>query len=108
MCRVQRHGQRLCRPRHITVLGTYERNHEQLRRILPKGRTHMDELGAADVTLCCSHVNSYPLASPGGLGPIDSLGGLLAADVLDLLGVRRIDPRDVVLRPSLVPHAVDQ
>ena len=43
-----------------------ERNHEQLRRILPKGRTHMDELSAGDVALVCSHVNSYPLTSLGG------------------------------------------
>ena len=85
-----------------------ERNHEQLRRILPKGRTHMDELSAGDVALVCSHVNSYPLASLGGRSPIDSLGGLLSDDVLDLLGVRRVEPRDVVLRPSLVPHAVDR
>lgn len=106
-------GSRRCRVFYCDAMesnqkSACERNHEQLRRILPKGRTHMDELSAADVALCCSHVNSYPLASLGGASPIDSLGGLLADDVLDLLGVRRIEPRDVVLRPSLVPHAVDQ
>ena len=40
--------------------------------------------------------------------PTDSLGGLLSNDVLPLLGVERIDPRDVVLRPNLMPRAVDQ
>lgn len=106
-------GSRRCRVFYCDAMesnqkSACERNHEQLRRILPKGRTHMDELSAADVALCRGHVNSYPLASLGGASPIDSLGGLLTGDVLDLLGVRRIEPRDVVLRPSLVPHAVDQ
>ena len=69
-----------------------ERNHEQLRRILPKGRTHMDELSAADVALCCSHVNSYPLASLGGRSPMDSLGGILTDEALGVPGVRRLRP----------------
>lgn len=85
-----------------------ERNHEQLRRILPKGRTDMDMLSDADVAACCSHVNSYPLGSLGGVSPIDNLGALVPPEALAALGVRRLDPDEVVLRPSLVPHAVEQ
>lgn len=85
-----------------------ERNHEQLRRILPKGRTDMDLLSAADVAECCSHVNSYPLARLGGLCPLDMLGGLVPPAALEALGVRRVPPDEVVLRPWLMRHAVRQ
>ena len=68
----------------------------------------MDKLTADDVALCRGHVNSYPLASLGGRTPLDSLGGLLPDDVLELVGVVRLDPKDVVLKPSLIPHAVAQ
>ena len=68
----------------------------------------MDMLTADDVALCCSHVNYYPLESLGGRTPLDSLGGLLPDAVLDIVGCERLDPRDVVLKPSLIPHAVAQ
>lgn len=85
-----------------------ERNHEQLRRILPKGRTDMDLLSAADVAECCSHVNSYPLARLGGLCPFDVLGALVPPSALGALGIRRVPPDEVVLRPWLMRHAVEQ
>lgn len=97
-----------CDPQESNQKSQCERNHEQLRRILPKGRTDMDLLSGADVALCCSHVNSYPLASLGGISPIDNLGALVPPEALEALGVLRLDPGDVVLRPSLAPHAVEQ
>ena len=97
-----------CDPQESNQKSRCERNHEQLRRILPKGRTDMDLLSDADVAECCSHVNSYPLASLGGISPIDNLGALVPAGALAGLGVTRLDPDEVVLRPSLVPHAVEQ
>ena len=106
-------GERRCRvyycdPQDSNQKSECERNHEQLRRILPKGRTDMDLLSDADVATCCSHVNSYPLASLGGISPIDNLGALVPAGALAELGVVRLDPDGVVLRPSLMPHAVEQ
>ena len=85
-----------------------ERNHEQLRRILPKGRTDMDLLSAADVAECCSHVNSYPLARLGGLCPLDVLGALVPPRALGALGIRRVPSDEVTLRPWLMRHAVEQ
>ena len=97
-----------CDPQESNQKSQCERNHEQLRRILPKGRTDMDALSDADVAACCSHVNSYPLASLGGISPIDNLGALVPPEALAELGVRRLEPGEVVLRPSLMPHAVEQ
>ena len=97
-----------CDPQESNQKSQCERNHEQLRRILPKGRTDMDALTDADVGVCCSHVNSYPLASLGGVSPIDNLGALVPPEALAELGVLRLDPDEVVLRPSLMAHAVEQ
>lgn len=62
-------------------------------------------LAKADVALACSHVNSYPLASLGGTCPFDQLGAIVPASALAGLGISRVPSGDVVLRPSLVPHA---
>lgn len=85
-----------------------ERNHEQLRRILPKGRSDFDALSPYDVAVCCSHVNSYPLAGRAGRCPFELLGDLLPGGVMDELGLARVAPDEVVLRPALMPHAVEQ
>lgn len=85
-----------------------ERNHEQLRRILPKERTNMDALSDADVAECCSHVNSYPLASLGGRSPFECMGALVPVRALERLGIRILPRQAVILKPSLMKHAVDQ
>lgn len=43
-----------------------ERNHAELRRILPKGRSDFDALSACDIALACSHANLYPRPALGG------------------------------------------
>jgi transposase, IS30 family len=93
-----------CDPQESNQKSEAERNHEQLRRIFPKGHVDMDALTDADVALACSHVNSYPLASIGGC-PFGELGSLLPEGALGRLGIVRIPAERVVLRPALVPHA---
>lgn len=83
-----------------------ERNHEQLRRILPKNRSDFDKLSAYDLAVCCSHVNSYPSAKRFGKCPFDLLGTLLPKEFLDELGLEKVAPDDVVLKPYLMKHAV--
>ena len=85
-----------------------ERNHEQLRRILPKARTDMDRLSDADVAECCSHVNSYPLASLNGHSPFECLSSLVPLKALGKLGFRVVPRQAVILKPSLMKHAVEQ
>ena len=89
------------------MLGTYEKNHEELRRILPKGRSDFDALSAVDVAAVCSHVNSYPRPSRGGACPYDLAAPELPAELLGNLGIVRVPPDDVTLRPALVAHAVE-
>lgn len=85
-----------------------ERNHQRLRRILPKGRSNFDALSKYDVSLCCSHVNSYPLPTRGGKCPFELASGLLPQDALSVLSIERIAPDDVILKPYLMPHVVEQ
>lgn len=84
-----------------------ERNHEQLRRILPKGQSDFDKLSKRDVAMCCNHVNSYPSASRQGKCGFDMLGTLIPKKVLRKLGFKKVNPDRVVLKPDLVAHAVE-
>jgi IS30 family transposase len=97
-----------CDPMATNQKSQAERNHEQLRRILPKGRSDFDALSVWDVAICCSHVNSYPSAGRGGKCPFELLGSLLPKELLDSLGIVRMAPDEVVLKPSLIAHAVVQ
>lgn len=85
-----------------------ERNHEELRRILPKGRSDFDELGAWDVATACSHVNSYPRRALGGACPIQLASQVLPSGLLEGFGIERVDPDDVTLKPDLLPHVRKQ
>lgn len=85
-----------------------ERNHEQLRRILPKGRSDFDKLTERDVSLCTSNVNSYVGSGRGNKCPLELAGGLIPEELLTALGIEYLDPDDVVLTPALLPHVVQQ
>ena len=97
-----------CDPMESNQKSQAERNHEQLRRILPKGRSDFDKLSGDDVALCCSHVNSYPLERLGGRCAIEASEGMVPRELLSLLGVECISADAVVLRPWLMAHAVEQ
>jgi IS30 family transposase len=106
-------GQQRCRvfycdPQATNQKSEAERNHEQLRRILPKGRSDFDKLSTWDVATCTSHVNSYPSAGRGGKCPFELLGGLLPKKLLDDLGIEWLAPDNVILKPNLIAHAVVQ
>lgn len=86
-----------------------ERNHERLRRILPKRRSDFDRLSVSDVAVCCSHVNSYPLARKSGtFRPIEAAAAIIPKRLLDALGIERVPADEVVLKPYLMAHAVEQ
>lgn len=106
-------GQRRCRVFYCDAMNSNqksqaERNHEQLRRILPKGRSDFDKLSAWDVAVCCSHVNSYPIADRSNKCAFELLGDVLVPSLLDELGLTRVAPDDVILKPYLMRHAVAQ
>ena len=93
-----------CDVRQSQQKGSCERNHVELRKVLPKG-TSFDALTRADCALLMSHVNSEPRPSLAGLSPIRmfrlAYGGL-AERLLDALGIEEIGPGELNLTPSLL------
>ena len=93
------HGHSLVR--RITLLGTYEKSHVELRKILPKG-TCFDMLDAYKLAIVCSHVNSYSRPSLGGASPFQMAKHSLPRELFDILGIEEVDPKDVVMSPKLL------
>lgn len=95
-----------CDVRQSQQKGSCERNHVELRKVLPKG-TGFDGLTRADCALLMSHVNSEPRPSLAGLSPIRMFRlayGELAERLLDALGIEEIGPGELNLTPSLLAH----
>ena len=78
-----------------------ELNHEFIRRILPKG-TSFDHLCQADINLMLSHINSYSREKLGDKSPFDLFGFIYGEDVPKMLGISKIHPNEILLRPSLL------
>lgn len=88
---------------HITLLGAYEKNHVELRKIIPKG-TSIDGLGldAWAVAGVCSHANSSMRLSIGNASPMALAKAALPASLLEGLGLELVPPDEVEARPELV------
>ena len=89
-----------CDPLNTNQKSQCERNHEYIRMVLPKGSS-FDALTQADVDRVLSHVNSYARPGLDNRRPVDvfekSFGRVAAK-----LGIVRVAPREVELRPSLL------
>lgn len=90
-----------CDPSASYQKGSCERNHQFIREIIPKG-TSMDDLTQDDIDLVVDHISSYPRPGLGNRTPYEVFSYLYGEDILQKLGVHRIDPDDVTLRPSLL------
>lgn len=83
-----------CDVRQSQQKGGCERNHVELRKLLPKGRgISFDRLTGRDCAVLMSQLNSEPRPSLGGMCAIDMLLAALGADgreLLDALGVEKV------------------
>ena len=95
-----------CDPMHSCQKGSCEKNHEELRKILPKERSDFDALSAADVAALCSHVNSYPRPSHRGARPYDLAEPMVPKELFYNLGIERVAADEVTMSPKLLPHAI--
>ncbi|NTU88557.1 MAG: IS30 family transposase [Actinobacteria bacterium] len=91
-----------CDPVKPGQKGACEKNHVELRKILPKGVTDFDALTISDVSEVSSHVNSYPRPGLGGQAPIALASLVLPKSSLESLGIRHVPADDVIMRPSLL------
>ncbi|MCQ2379916.1 MAG: IS30 family transposase [Victivallaceae bacterium] len=78
-----------------------ENVHRLLRRILLKSDTFCD-LTQEDINLAVSHINSYTRNKLDGVTPYDKFAAKHGTQILDKLGIKRIDAKHVMLSPKLL------
>ena len=98
-----------CDPRRSDQKGACERNHVEIRKLLPKGRgLRFDRLVPADLSLAMSHVNSEPRGALGFATPARAFRAMLGADaeaLLDAYGVEDVPLDGLDLTPGLIGRA---
>ena len=86
-----------------------ERNHVELRKLLPKGRgISFDALDGRDCAELMSQLNSMPRPSLMGLSPFSMLGAAMpeeAGALFDALGVREVPYGELDLTPNALNRA---
>jgi IS30 family transposase len=92
-----------CDPYRSNQKAGCENGHRLIRMVLPKG-TSMNTLTQDDVNLMMSHINSYARKVLGGQTPIEVFlrQHKKIKGVLEKLGLRIIDAKDITLKPRLL------
>ena len=98
-----------CDARQSQQKGGCERNHVEIRKLLPKGAgLRFDRLSPADMALAMSHVNSEPRGALGFSTPARAFRAMLgddAAALLDAYGVEDVPLAELDLTPGLIERA---
>lgn len=98
-----------CDVRQSQQKGGCERNHVELRKILPKGRgISFDRLTCQDCSVLMSHLNSQPRKSLSGMTPIDmfiAAHGDAAQKLLDAYGIEKIPFDKLEMTPKAIENA---
>lgn len=92
-----------CDPQRSDQKAGCERNHRELRRIIPKG-TSLLKFERGDMPLIASHLNSYPRPNLNFLAPLRLAEKNGLGDLIFGLGYELLNPDDVVMKPSLIKH----
>ena len=94
-----------CDAGESTQKAKIEKNHVEVRKILPKGMS-FDKLTQRDINLVMSHVNCYKRKKLDGLSPYEALvkqyGIEFANRLMKILDYKIINPKDVILKPNLL------
>lgn len=90
-----------CNPNASYKKGALGKNHEFIRYIIPKGAT-MNNLAQNDVRLMISHINSYARKSLNNKTPYEFASILLDKKLLKVVGLERIPPDEVLMKPELL------
>ena len=90
-----------CYPYSAFQKAEIENNHELIRRVIPKGKS-MDNLTQDHIIRLMSHVNSYTRKKLNDQSPYDAFSSRYGFRLIDSLGISKINPNDVILKPSLL------
>lgn len=98
-----------CDPMRADQKGGCERNHVEIRKLLPKGRgIRFDRLTREDASLVMSQVNSEPRGKLAWRAPSEMLVAALGDDgraLMGAFGVELLDPSGLDLTPGCVERA---
>jgi IS30 family transposase len=100
------HGGRRCAayfadPNRPDQKGACEKNHVELRKILPKG-TSLQNMDSVTLALICSHVNSSIRKGCGNATPFQLAALCVPPGLLDKLGLQLIPPQEVIAAPNIL------
>lgn len=90
-----------CEPYSSYQRGSQEKNHVELRKILPKG-TSFDNLQQTDIDKVMNNVNSYARPSLNDKTPHEIFKFMFGKEAIKKLGSKLINPNDICLKPSLL------
>jgi IS30 family transposase len=89
-----------CDPGKAYQKGGIEKSHELIRYVIPKG-TSLEGFTQEDITLLINHINSYSRNERAPFTPFDLMEKAYP-DLIKKLGLRRIDPNEILLNPGLL------
>lgn len=98
---IQRSRVFYCDPLASWQKGKPEKNHEYIRRVIPKGKSLADYT-QGDMTLLANHINSTERASLNGRTPYELARLLLKTEIFDVTEARSIAADEILLKPALL------
>ncbi|MDR1017496.1 MAG: helix-turn-helix domain containing protein [Lachnospiraceae bacterium] len=90
-----------CDPQMPSQKPHVEVNHNYVRDIIPNKRV-LKKVTQNDIQLMFSHINSSPRKVLGGKTPYEVFSFFYSEDILNKLGIIKIEPDDVTLQPYLL------
>jgi len=90
-----------CDPQRPDQKAFCEKNHVELRKVLPKG-TSFQDMDSATLAKICAHVNSTIRKGCGNASPIQLAMLCLPQTLFDNLGLELIPPKDVISAPKIL------
>ena len=88
-----------CDPQRSDQKGAIERNHSELRRVIPKG-ADLNKWPQALLSKVCDHLNSYPRKILKDKSPYDTFYFFMGYDIPAKLGWNSIPAEDIYLKES--------
>lgn len=89
-----------CDPQRSDQKSQIELSHEYIRRYIPKGISMNNYTDQNILDMMC-HINSTPRKSLGWKSPYEVFTEMFGDEVLNKLGIYRVDSKDVILNSSL-------
>lgn len=89
-----------CDSRRSDQKGSCEVTHEYIRRYIEQG-TDFDKYTNKEISLMMNHINNTKRKKLNGESPFNLMIKKYGIDVINKLGFYYIDPKDIILKPSL-------